>query len=406
MTSPNSLNWLSRNKPLRFILALLGLAAGLFVLSQYADRLLVNDFVGYWSAAKLFLARQDPFDFELLLAVQREGGFQGNYPHFVWNPPWTLPLIAPFGLFTRPVGQMLWLLLNTGAVLISLDKAWQIYGGAPRQRWVALLIGLAFAPTFVALAWIGQISPLLLPGIVGFLIYYQEPKKGWLAGAIAALAAIKPQVPYLFFVALLFWCLSRRRWDILVSCAVTLLAATGIALAINPPLIQDYIAALQNTPPVGWATPTIGTYLRLLLGSTSFWLQFISPLLGAAWLAFYWRGRSKTWNWVNEMPLLLLVSALTSAYTWTYDHLILLLAAIQVFIWAITGRRRGLLLIVAATYLAINIIYLRLHLQLDDSWFIWFTPTLLLWYLAARWMHFKYNLADLSAPAQPGNANS
>ncbi|HNT24824.1 MAG TPA: glycosyltransferase family 87 protein [Anaerolineales bacterium] len=385
----SAMAWFSRNKPLRYTVATLGLAAGLLVLSQYADRLRINDFIGYWSAARLNLNRQDPFSIQLLLDLQRQAGYQYDYPHIVWNPPWVMSLITPLGWLARPLAQMLWLLLNTGAVLISADKAWQIYGGAPRLRWVALLVGFTFTPTFFALAWTGQISPLLLPGIVGFLIYYQEPQKGWLAGLLAALAAIKPQIPYLFFIALLLWCLSRRRWDILAGFAATLAGATLIALAINPPLIHYYIQALLNTPPAGWATPTIGTYLRLWLSPTSFWLQFIPPILGAGWLIFHWYRQQQKWNWVEQMPILLLASFITSAYTWTYDQVLLTLAAIQGFVWATSHRRPVLLLAASAAYLALNYIYLRLHFRLDDLWFIWFTPVLLLWYLAVRWLHNK-----------------
>ncbi len=385
----SAMTWFSRNKPLRYAVAILGLAAGLVVLSQYTDRLPINDFMGYWSAAKLNLSRQDPFNFDQVLALQQASGLNSDYPTFVWNPPWVMSLITPLGWLARPLAQMLWLLLNTGAVLISVDKAWQIYGGNPKLRWVAMLVGFTFIPAFFALTWRGQISPLLLPGVVGFLIYHQQPKKGWLAGAFAALATVKPQVPYLFFIVLLLWCLSRRRWDILAGFAAAIATATLIALAINPPIFQYYINALSNTPPVGWATPTIGTYLRLWLSPHSFWLQFVPPALGAACFLLYWCNRRQTWDWLNQTPILLLVSFITSAYTWTYDQVLLSLAALQIFAWATNTRRIGLILTVSVTYLAMHYVYLRLHLRLDDMWFIWFAPLQLLWYLAVRWLHNK-----------------
>ena len=74
----------------------------------------------------------------------------------------------------------------------------------------------------------------------------------------------------------------------------------------------------------------IGGVAARRFGWQKSWLQFLPSALGLAWFAFYWPRVRRAWRWEEQMPLLLLVSLLTTAYGWPFDLVILLPAVIQI----------------------------------------------------------------------------
>jgi hypothetical protein len=246
-------------------------------------------------------------------------------------------------------------------------------------RWVSWLLGFSFIPVLDALKK-GQTGILLLLGIVGFL-YGIDKKKPWLAGLSLALLAVKPHVAYLFLLAALLWSVSRRAWAILAGMILALSSATLLAWAINPQILSQYLQAIGSYPPSGWATPTLGGVLRLVFGTDRFWLQFLPPALGLLWLLVYWVRRRAVWDWLAQAPLIILVSLVTTAYGWSFDQAIALVAMIQIFV-SITslswGVRSALILII---YVLINL--LDLIAPGNEFFLFWLAPAWLVLYLAS-----------------------
>src|SRR5262245_62398128 len=57
----------------------------------------VDDFVEYWAASRLVFTGENPYSTEALLAMQRP--LTGSdKPLIMWNPPWALSLLLPFGM--------------------------------------------------------------------------------------------------------------------------------------------------------------------------------------------------------------------------------------------------------------------------------------------------------------------
>lgn len=257
--------------------------------------LFFDDFVEYWSAGKLNLTRGNPYDPNQLETLQLQTGRVENVPIMMWNPPWTLTLVMPFGAFPYPMSRVLWLLLNIGIIFWGADWAWRFYGGSEKYRWVAWLVAFSFGSSLHVLK-AGQIAPLLLLGIMGFL-YFNEHQRGWWAGAALFLITVKPHLAYLVGLAVLCWAIDNRRWSVLLGGGLTLSVAMGIAWGINSALVSQYRYALAHYPPEQWATPTLGAVLRVLFGLEKFWLQFIPTFLGSIWFVFYWRRHHATWIW-------------------------------------------------------------------------------------------------------------
>jgi hypothetical protein len=351
-----------------------------------------DDFVRFWASGKLNLQNENPYDQQKIEQLQIEAGSMASKlsaNSIMLNPPWAISLLMPFVLLKYPASRLVWLIFSTLLILLSSQLFWRIYSGIYKQRWIAMLVVFIFAPSISVLEK-GQITALLLVGMAGFLYFTVLNRNDWLAGISLALISIKPQIVFLFWIALLFWVIQKRRWLIAISTSITILSLTLIAMVFNPHIIQQYLGMLQSYQISDWAVPTIGSYLRFFwLGLDKFWLQFLPTLLGGIWFIYYWLKHYESWNWVEKLPIILLVSLLTSPYFWTYDLVILIPAILLAVIWMSSDWKRWMTLFLAVIFLGLNILDLSLHMRLDDFWFIWLAPALFIWFLIVRWQYPK-----------------
>jgi len=171
--------------------------------------------------------------------------------------------------------------------------------------------------------------------------------------------------------------------------------ATLVPLALNPQVLHQYADAMANRPPEQWVSPTLGTLLRLALGAELFRLQFVPVAVGLLWFAWHRRKTARTWNWTEQMPLLLLVSFVTAPYgAWPFD-MVLLLPAVVKLIASVRARSvsdgstaapvahapgsdgRAIL----AALVAVNLGCLALNVSgMTSFWFLWVGPTVLALY--------------------------
>jgi hypothetical protein len=366
-----------------WILLLLGLAVLIFLTTQriFSDSWLQSgDFVEYWAAGRLNITDGNPFDPQQMEALQLKTGRTEGIPIMMWNPPWMLALVMPFGAMNYNLGRVVWLFFNLALVFACIELLWCMYGGAPRYRWIGWLVGLCFEPVLQTMLK-GQSGILLLMGIVGFLYFIEHQKDFW-AGVLLMLATLKPHTLYLVFVALLLWSWKYRRWRAVLGLAMTLGLAVIVVWSVNPLFLQQYLYALANFQPVDFATPTIGGALRLLFGTQHFWMQFVGPTLGILWMGFYWKRHADSWNWVVNAPLLVVVSMVTTAYGWTFDQTVALVAIIAVF--AAYSHHRWTICVASCVGLFIVINFLLIQLKIEYQ--LWWTGTALLaWYELARY---------------------
>ena len=351
-----------------------------------------DDFFHYWASGNLNIQGKNHFDPLIIEQLKIQAGSlpsNSNMTAITLNPPWAISILMPFGMLSFRVSRFVWLIFSIALLLLSSQLLWRIYSGNPKQRWLAILTVFIFAPTISVLE-VGQIAAFILIGIVGFLYFTVIVRNDWMAGISLAVIAIKPQLVILFWIALLFWVIQQRRWLIPISTMITIIGLTLIAMVTNPHIIQQYLGMLQTYQITDWASPTIGAYIRYFwLGLDKFWIQFIPSLAAGLWMIFYWYRHRTTWKWINELPIILLVSQLTSPYSWTYDLVILLPAILLAAIWVTGNWKRWMTLFLAIIFLCINILDLVLHMKLDDFWFIWVVPALFIWFLLIRWQYPK-----------------
>ena len=349
-----------------------------------------DDFTHFWASERLLIQGENPYDLvkiEQLKSVYGAPASSMSKITITLNPPWLISLMLPFGLLDYPASRLLWLITSTILILVSSVMLWNMYSNHPKQRWLSLLVAFIFGPTISVLEK-GQVTTLLLIGIVGFLYFTVDKPNDWPAGIFLAIASVKPQVIVLFWVALLFWVIQRRRWITMISAFLSVLVLMGIAFLINPHVLPQYLEMLQAYPLTDWANPTLGSYLRFFwLGIDQYWPQFLPALIAVVWLMYYWYRHQAAWDWLQATPVILLVSMLTSPYAWTYDLVILVPCIIAATSWIATDWKRWSTLLLGVIFLAITILDLYLHTMLDEFWFIWMAPSMLIWYLLAVWQY-------------------
>lgn len=97
----------------RRVVVLVGLVLGMAVLTlqlaRMADPRIVpmDDYVAYWAAGRLNAAGGNPYVPDSLLAPGEEiREYAGKVTPF-WYPPWSLPLLMPFGMIDYPASRVL-----------------------------------------------------------------------------------------------------------------------------------------------------------------------------------------------------------------------------------------------------------------------------------------------------------
>lgn len=385
---------LGQKKYIRRAIIWLLLLLGIYLLLQLSpvltrpETMLADDYVQYWAGGKLLLDGDNPYDPALVNDIKYEiiRLSPGDEPiSIVLAPPWALPIFLPLSLLDYSISRLVWLLISAFIILLTSLSFWRLLSGIHHLRWIAFLVVFIFAPTISVLSK-GQISVLILLGICGILYFIVIDQNDWLVGVSIAFVTIKPQIAFLFCVAIFLWIIHQRRWKIMLSAVASILVLSLIAVVFNPKIVQQYWLMLQTYQISGWANPTLGAYLRFFwLGLDKFWVQFLPALIAGLILIIYWFIRRNSWDWLEELPLLLFFSQIASPYTWTYDQVILLPAVIQVSIWIVRDWKRWATLLLAIVFLGINALDLILHRSMNEFWFIWLAPAYLLWYILVYW---------------------
>src|SRR6185437_3770123 len=100
----------------------------------------VTDFIAYWAASRLLVNGGNPFSPRAVFELQKSVGYNKPKPLMMWNPPWTLSFILPFGGLAFFPSQFLWLILHVFFILISVQKLWVIYSQTEQKSYLPLVV--------------------------------------------------------------------------------------------------------------------------------------------------------------------------------------------------------------------------------------------------------------------------
>ena len=367
-----------------------------------------QDYMEYWSAGRATLDGANPYNGAVLDPLQRQ--IQANLPEgeirpdpiMMWNPPYTLPFAMALGVLPWRVGQLVWFVLNFGAVLWAAVLLWKTYRPTGHFK-LPIVLSVLFAPT-VFLLLLGQISGLLILGIAGFA-WGVGRQKFAIAGLFAALTAIKPHLFSAFALVLVLETLRGRKvWRSVLSGGLAIAVFSAIPLIWNNGVWGQYLGHSQqssgsNYTVHDWMNPTLGYLLRLSTPGQPFRVMFVPVLLMLPCVALYWWVRKSNWNWNKELPVMTLASLLAAPYgAWGFDLVILLLPVLAGVARLVETDNRVLNWKFGLCWALLNLLAL-FTLKLGNSMCnFWFAPAttvlFLLCNLACAW---KPKLAEANA---------
>jgi hypothetical protein len=124
-----------------------------------------------------------------------------------------------------------------------------------------------------------------------------------------------------------------------------------------------------------WMNPTLGYLLRTVTPGQPFRVMFIPVLLMLPGVMMYWWMRRASWNWLHELPVLVLASLLAAPYgAWGFDLVILLLPVMVAVARLIQTNNRVLFWKFGLSWAALNLLALY-TLSFENSMCnFWFAP--------------------------------
>ncbi len=172
-----------------------------------------------------------------------------------------------------------------------------------------------------------------------------------MAGAFLFLAALKPHLVFLVWMALLLCGVYQRRWKPLAALLATLAGASFIAVLLDHRAFQQYVGLFGEERIVFQESPTLGGLLRHVSSLPA--MQFLPLGVALLWFVIDWTRWRSTWEWRYRLPSLLLVSMAATSYAWFFDQVVLL-PSVFCATALVLRSRRGIRLVAVIVYLAIN----------------------------------------------------
>ena len=132
-------------------------------------------------------------------------------------------------------------------------------------------------------------------------------------------------------------------------------------------------------------TPTVGTWLRLVISPAASQLQFVPSLVVGSALLAYLALRRPVVEWRTVTGPLLLLSVPTAAYGWSFDHVVLLVPYLTIVSWVRLRRSRMHAFLVLSSLAFIAVLMLTQNLlKLTSHRYFWVPWLLAAVYLYAR----------------------
>ena len=376
--------------PILGCLLLIAVAAlGWRILSAPGDQPLFapDDFVEYWAAGRLIANGKNPYSPEELLPLQIAAGRDTDVAIMMWNPPWTLPVVMPFGMLPAKFAHLAWVLAGVVMILVTADRCWQMGGGSPDSCWVAWLLALTFLPSLFVLQ-AGQIGTFLTLGVAGVWHGLSRRDARVIGGAVFLLA-IKPHLIYLLWPALLLWLVTDRSglaWRAACWFGMTIAVALACTLWLNPQAVEQYVEATRIHTPTQWKSPTIASWLRQFFGPDLFGLQFVPMVAGGIWfLSILFHRITKTGLQPMDFLSLLLISFVTASYgAWPFDVVMLLPCVIVLAtkLPSMSGWKARVMMLGYAGWTITGI--LMNQRGITSEYFVWMAPALLAFWTLGR----------------------
>ena len=294
-----------------------------------------HDFIEYWTAFRLFLAQDNPYDPERMLLLQTQLGWTAQKPLMMWNPPWLLLLLSPILWWDFGTAASLWLAVNILFIPLTIVFTFNLLkfpSRAPSDYLIAIPLACTFFPLYNSLK-VGQLGGLLSLACVGG-IWGIIRRRHIVAAAFVALWSIKVHL-FLPLALLLFFRSIRHRhiWRAMGPAGALLGILIFATELIHPHAIAQWRAGIEGGQINGrvegvdqWIGTTLTGAVRLLFARGELvpvWPMIIVPAIGICIVAIL-TTRTQSKDIFAQLSILtILISACFAPFGWVFDLAIL-----------------------------------------------------------------------------------
>jgi hypothetical protein len=323
-----------------------------------------HDFYAIYSGPRMVVRGMDPYDEHQWCAFtenttpeafDRSRDIAVCFVRYAY-PMWTAVLLVPLGILPLPVAASLWLALSLALFVAALRWAWLAVGGLASWMMIYATI-VVFSQPFALLLALGQMGAVLF-AISAFTTYALSRRSDRAAGATLALTALKPNVLFVFAVALLTWAAAARR-RVFVAAAL-LAGAALVALSLIPDPLW----------PRKWLNEIFGRQIGHSIEYATAWglaavdldQPALAPVLIFALVAtVLWLARGRLRDPVALSAVAVPISTFATPYAWSYDDLVLALP--WALVLAIAARSRPVM--------RLTLLVALLLVAIVAPWFFW-----------------------------------
>ena len=248
-----SRKWLSTEE-FRILVLLLILLAALLALNLYLARVLpAGEWLFLrWSGARAFLFEQvEPYSRAIAERVQQivyeRIAFANEYRFVLSDPFYILLLYTPLALFPKfEIARGIWMLLAEAALVFTVVFSVRLSEWEPPRGLYFLLIGFGLFNFFSLNALITASPTIFLTFLFLSALLALRSFSDELAGALLFLAAYQWEVSALFFLTILIFIISNRRWNVLLGFGMSLIVMLIVSFLTHPGWGLPYIRAVLS----------------------------------------------------------------------------------------------------------------------------------------------------------------
>lgn len=326
-----------------------------------------HDFSEYWAAFKIAQGGGDSYDPAGIFAAEKALGWVESEPLMMWNPPWTLPLLAPLFMLQFDLAVKVFAAFNIISLFLVAGIFWLRNDG--RREWlpVYLIFGMLFFP-FLESLFLGQLGWAHSLLFIIFICLYGK-RYDLLAGVFFALLTIKPHIYYLYFIVGPLVAIREKRFKLLYGFVLGMASLLFLTMIVVPEALFAWIKLVffsegERGGAVSvwsYSVPTLVGVVKLMLtsedGLAPLWPMVVIP--GTASIVAvmtvikskgsdhdqFSRRQFGRRRWFRSELSLLFISILTSPYGWIFDQGALILPIFAVVVIAGELIHRGFQLI-------------------------------------------------------------
>lgn len=292
-----------------------------------------SDFAGFWAGPRAVLDGVNPYDAAHFTDVVQKYGTQDTELIYGY-PPWDLVLLLPFALLPVRAAAVIWTALGLAVAIYGLGALLRReVPGIPAVHFLAGLALIASQPAVVTL-YSGQWG-FFLTGMLALSLRWQRDGHRTRAGLAAVAMVTKPQLFVFAAWAMAATAFVRRQLAFAVSAGIGGSALVGLAWLAFPDWLSGfltYVAPARTSDPP--RSVTVATPLAEWLGPSGLWLTL--PIIAVVLIvALRFQPSSDTW-----LAVWLAASVALTTYSWSYDHIVLVVPVVLAM-GAAQARRRA-----------------------------------------------------------------